>query len=42
LFFDILGDEKLTEKLGNTIYLILGNEGIPEAIARTNLPDKNT
>jgi len=42
LFFDILGDDKLTEKLCNTLYLILGNEGTPEAIVRTNLPEKNT
>jgi hypothetical protein len=42
LFFDILGDDQLTEKLCNTLYLILGNEGTPEAIVRTNLPEKNT
>jgi hypothetical protein len=39
LFFDILGGEKIIEKLCNTLYLILGNEGILEAIVRTNLPD---
>jgi hypothetical protein len=27
LFFDILGEEQLIEKLCNTLYLILGNEG---------------
>jgi hypothetical protein len=42
LFFDILGDDQLMEKLCNTLYLILGNEGTPEAIVRTNLPEKNT
>jgi hypothetical protein len=42
LFFDILGDDQLAEKLRNTLYLILGNEGTPDAIVRTNLPEKNT
>jgi hypothetical protein len=42
LFFDILEDEQLTEKLRNTLYLILGNEGTLDAIVRTNLPEKNT
>jgi hypothetical protein len=42
LFFDILGDDQITDKLCNTLYLILGNEGTPETIVRTNLPEKNT
>jgi hypothetical protein len=42
LFFDILGGDQITEKLCNTLYLILGNEGTLEAIVRTNLPEKNT
>jgi hypothetical protein len=41
LFFDILGDDQFTEKLYNTLYLIMGNEGTPESILRTNLPKNN-
>jgi hypothetical protein len=41
LLFYILGDEKLTEKLHNTLYLILGNERTPKIIVRTNLTKKN-
>jgi hypothetical protein len=41
-FFDILGDDQITKKLHNTLYLILGNEGTPKSIIRTNLPEKNT
>jgi hypothetical protein len=42
LFFDILGDNQLTEKLRNTPYLIPGNEETSEAIVRTNLLENNT
>jgi hypothetical protein len=42
LFFDILWDDQLTEKLCITLYLILGNEGTTESIVTTNLPEKNT
>jgi hypothetical protein len=42
LFSEILGDDRLTEKLQNTLYLVLGDEGTPETIVTTNLPEKNT
>jgi hypothetical protein len=41
LFSDILGNDQLTEKLCNVVYLVLGNEEPTEAIIRTNLPNKN-
>jgi hypothetical protein len=42
LFSEILGDDRLSEKLWNTLYLILGDEGTPETNITTNLPEKNT
>ena len=41
LFFDILGNDQLTKKLHNAIYLVLGNEEPTEARIRTNLPNNN-
>jgi hypothetical protein len=42
LFSEILGDDKLIDKLWNTLYLVLGDEGTPKTIVTTNLPEKNT
>jgi hypothetical protein len=42
LFYDILGNDQLTEKLRNALYLVLGTEESPEMRIRTNLPEKNT
>jgi hypothetical protein len=42
LFSDILGNDQLTEKLCNALYLVLGNEEPTEAGIRTNLPEKST
>jgi hypothetical protein len=42
LFSDILGNDQLTEKLHNALYLVLGMEESPEARIMTNLPEKNT
>jgi hypothetical protein len=42
LFSDILGNDQLTEKLCNALYLVLGNEEPIEAGIRTNLPKKST
>jgi hypothetical protein len=42
LFFDILGNDQLTEKLCNAIYLVLGNEEPTKEIIRTNLSEKNS
>jgi len=38
LFSDILDDEQLTEKLGNTIKVVVGDEGNPEEFIVSNLP----
>jgi hypothetical protein len=40
LFSDILDDEKLTEKLWNTIKVALGAEGNPEEFIVANLPER--
>jgi hypothetical protein len=42
LFSDILGNDQLTEKLCNVLYLVLGNEEPIEAGIRANLPEKST
>jgi hypothetical protein len=42
LFFDILGNDQLTEKLCNALYIFLGTEEYSETRIRTNLPEKNT
>jgi hypothetical protein len=42
LFADSLGNDQLTEKLHNTLYLILGNEETLEERIRDNLPEKIT
>ena len=42
LLYDILGNDQLTEKLHNALYLVLGNEEPTEARIRTNLPEKST
>jgi hypothetical protein len=42
LFSDILGNDQLTEKLCNALYLVLGNEEPSEARIRANLPEKST
>jgi hypothetical protein len=42
LFSDILGNDQLTEKLCNALYLVLGNEETSEARIRANLPEKST
>jgi hypothetical protein len=42
LFSDILGNDQLTEKLRNALYLVLGNEETSEARIRANLPEKST
>jgi hypothetical protein len=42
LFSDILGNDQLTEKLCNALYLVLGNEETSEARIRDNLPEKST
>jgi hypothetical protein len=42
LFSDILGNDQLTEKLCNALYLVLGNEETSEARIRVNLPEKST
>jgi hypothetical protein len=42
LFSDILGNDQLTKKLCNALYLVLGTEESPETRIRTNLPKKNT
>jgi hypothetical protein len=42
LFSDILGNDQLTEKLHNALYLVLGMEESPGARIMTNLPEKNT
>ena len=42
LFFDILGNDQLTEKFHNALYLVLGNEEPIEAGIRANLPKKST
>jgi hypothetical protein len=38
LFSDILGNDQLTDKLRNVLYLVLGNEEPTETRIRTNLP----
>jgi hypothetical protein len=42
LFPDILGNDQLTQKLCNVLYLILGNEEPLEVRIRDNLPEKST
>jgi hypothetical protein len=42
LFYDIIGNDQLKEKLCNALYLVLENEESPEKRIRTNLPKKNT
>jgi hypothetical protein len=42
LFSDILGNDQLTKKLCNALYLVLGNEEPIEEGIRTNLPKKST
>jgi hypothetical protein len=42
LFSDILGNDQLTKKLCNALYLVLGNEESTEMRIRTNLPKNNT
>jgi hypothetical protein len=42
LFSGILGNDQLTEKLCNVLYLVLGNEGTSEERIRANLPEKST
>jgi hypothetical protein len=42
LFYDILGNDQLTKKLYNSLYLVLGTEESPETRIRTNHPEKNT
>jgi hypothetical protein len=42
LFSDILGNDQLTKKLRNVLYLFLGNEEPIEAGIRANLPEKST
>jgi hypothetical protein len=42
LFFDILGNYQLTEKLHNALYLVLGNKDTSESRIRANLPEKST
>jgi hypothetical protein len=42
LFFDILDDEKLIDKLWSTIKLALGAEGNLEEFIASNLPERNT
>jgi hypothetical protein len=42
LLYDILGNDQITEKLHNALYLVLGNEEPTEAGIRTNLPEKST
>jgi hypothetical protein len=40
LFYDILDDEKLTEKLWNTIKMVLGAEGNLREYIVSNLPER--
>jgi hypothetical protein len=42
LLFEFLEDDLLSDKLQNTLYLILGDEGAPETKITTNLLEKNT
>ena len=42
LFSNILGNDQLTKKLCNALYLVLGNEEAIEAGIRANLPEKST
>ena len=42
LFSYILGNDQLTQKLHNALYLVLGIEESSEARIMTNLPEKNT
>jgi hypothetical protein len=42
LFYDILGNDQLTKKLCNELYIVLGNEEPLEARIRVNLPEKST
>jgi hypothetical protein len=42
LFSDIPGNDQLTNKLCNALYLVLGNEEPLEASIRVNLPEKST
>jgi hypothetical protein len=42
LFSDILGNDQLTKKLCNVLYLVLGNEEPIEARIRANLREKST
>jgi hypothetical protein len=41
LFSDILGNDRLTEKLCNELYLVLGNEETSEERIRVNLPERS-
>ena len=42
LFYNILWNDQLIEKLHNSLYLVLGIEESPEKRIRTNLLEKNT
>jgi hypothetical protein len=42
LFSYILGNDQLTEKLCNALYLVLETKESPEMRTRTNLPEMNT
>jgi hypothetical protein len=42
LFSNILGNDQLTKKLCNALYLVLENEESLEARIRANLPEKST
>jgi hypothetical protein len=42
LFSDILGNDQQTKKLGNVLYLFLGNKQPLEARIRDNIPEKST
>jgi hypothetical protein len=41
LFYDIVWNDQLTDKLHNALYLFLGNEEPTKARIRTNIPKKN-
>jgi hypothetical protein len=42
LFYDNLGNDQLTKKLCNALYLVLGNEESTETRIRTNIREKST
>jgi hypothetical protein len=42
LFSDILGNDQLTKKFHNALYLVLGNEEPLKARIGANLPEKST